>query len=170
MIDASRMMCVIEALEPLLLAYPKSGMTAKSIEVYAAALSDVDDVLLKLAVIRCIQERVFFPSVAEIRTQAQLLAEAVEGKRALTPGEAWKDAMDCAKRYDMTGPRFATPEVERAAKIYGWRELRMVLEKDVGVARAQFMRIYEGVLARKREVEISEKLLETRVLADEGHE
>ena len=125
--------------------------------MYAIALSDIDDVILKLAVVRCIQECVFFPSVAEIRVQAEMLLEAAGGNRALSPGEAWKDVVDCAKS---SGRPFATPEVERAARIYGWRELCMVLEKDVGVARAQFMRIYEGVLARKREERVSGALLE----------
>lgn len=138
----------IDVLTPLLLAYPRSNMSAESIGVYALALCDIEAQVLRMAVVRCIQECRFFPSVAEVRAQAERIAEIAGGARRLSAGEAWQDAMRAVR---MSERVFATPEVRRAVDIYGWRDLCVLPEKDVSVARGQFMRIYEGVLVRSKE-------------------
>jgi hypothetical protein len=54
---------------------------------------------------------------------------------------------------------FSTPEVEQAVKQFGKMELIELKEDAMNTARAQFMRIYNGILARKKEKEQNKAVL-----------
>lgn len=61
-------------------------MTYERMEIYARALEDIPQDRLKLAFLRALQERTFFPKVAELRALA--LASSDEGKK-VEANAAW---------------------------------------------------------------------------------
>lgn len=146
---------IIEALDPLLLAYPRSGMGKDNIKIYAMALSDVKEDLLKVAIVRCIQNCQFFPSVAEIRKQA----EALLPSDTLSSSEAWEQVQKIVKSHWVTEkPVIDNPDLAKAIARFGWREFYSVQEGETGIARAQFTKIYDQIIARKIEDKRNEKV------------
>lgn len=150
----------INTLTPLLLAYPKSGMAAEHIEVYAQALTVVSVQVLQAAVFKCLRTYKFFPSISEIMEQAEALAETMQGKDRLSADEAWHQVMREVKtKANFLAPSFEDENVAEATKLFGWGELHMIREHEVGIARAQFKKIYEGVCGRRKERLLNQQLI-----------
>ena len=149
----------IELLKPLLLAYPRSGMTADNIRVYAVALTLLSEAELKAAVLKCMRASKWFPSIAEIIDAAEGFRAEFVGGSVLTSAEAWAAVWrECAKKTHFMEPEFEDESVKEAVRLFGWREFFVIEEKTVGVARAQFMRMYESVLARGKEKKINSSI------------
>ena len=55
---------------------------------------------------------------------------------------------------------FSCPEVEQAVKQFGKMELIGLEEDAINTARAQFMRIYNGVLRRRAEKQQNKQILQ----------
>lgn len=150
----------INTLTPLLLAYPKSGMAAEHIEVYAQALTVVSVEVLQSAVFKCLRTYKFFPSISEIMEQAEVLSETMQGKDSLSSDEAWHKVMREVKtKAHFLDPEFEDENVAEAAKLFGWGELHMIRENEVGIARAQFKKIYDGVCARRKEKLLNQQII-----------
>jgi hypothetical protein len=147
-------------LEPLLHAYPRSGMGEKNIQVYAKALTVLSEAELKAAVLRCISVYKFFPSIAEIIEAAESVSNAMQGKQSFSSWEAWQMALSEVRRCcHVLVPEIKNAEVAEAVRLFGWSDLCAIEEQNVNTARAHFTRIYESVIARGRDKRVNQNIV-----------
>lgn len=120
-----------------------------TVELWLRMLGDLPYQVVEKALVKVLATAKFFPTVAEIREAASELMQP-EG---MLPGEAWGLVLEAVKRYGSYRQQEALaslPEdVATTVKYMGWQEI--CLSEQPEVVRAQFMRIYEQVAARKRE-------------------
>lgn len=148
-----------EMLTAALLGFPASKANAETVAFYVMALDDLSFVEVRAALSKLCKTAKFFPTVAEIYETAESMKETVQGGRK-DAGEAWQEAMNLVKTCHIYKPwQFSMPEVEQAVKQFGKMELIELKEDAMNTARAQFMRIYNGILARKKEKEQNKAVL-----------
>jgi hypothetical protein len=128
--------------------------------LYVMSLDELTFFEVKAAVMKLLRTAKFFPTIAEIFEAVDSLKETATGRDTKDAGEAWEEAMKLVRTCHMYKPwTFSTPEVEQAVKQFGKRELIALETDDVNTARAQFMRIYNRVVERKKQRENNEKVL-----------
>ncbi len=151
------------ALTPLLhVCVNAKDVTDNKIRAYAIALSDLDLGALSAGVTRCLQTKTFFPSIPEIREAANSMTEYVTGTGMKSPDEAWKEVQrQMQEAFVYKKPVFSTPEIEQAATSMGWIGLCETPTDVIGVARAQFLKLYDSVCSRKREHKINDQVLQS---------
>lgn len=137
-------------------------VTDNKIRAYAIALSDLDFGALSAGVTRCLQTKTFFPSIPEIREAANNMTEYVMGTGMKSPDEAWKEVQQqMQEAFVYKKPAFSTTEIEQAALAMGWISLCETPTDVIGVARAQFLKMYDSVCSRKRERKINDQVLQS---------
>lgn len=132
--------------------------------VYARALVNYPLVVIDIAMQDMVNTSNFWPTVAEIKKRIILLIASANDQIIVNPSEAWAEIMAQVKHcgiYSHRKPTFSSAEVELTAKRYGWRDLCMLETKDVGIARAQIMRIYQEIMDTKQEREQAKMAIET---------
>lgn len=150
----------IDILAPLICAYPAARITEETIQVYAVALSELGEAELQAGVLKCMRTCKFFPSIAEIMEQAQVMVETVNGTIVRSPDEAWNEVrQQMHEAFVYRKPVFSTPEIERAALAMGWTSLCETATDDIGTARAQFLRLYESACVRKKETRVNDNVI-----------
>jgi hypothetical protein len=143
-----------------LLGFPHSKANAETIAFYVMALDDLSFVEVRAAISKLCKTAKFFPTVAEIYEAAESVKNTAQGSVELDAGQAWEEAIRLVKTCHMYKPwTYSTPEVEQAVKQFGKMELIELKEDAMNTARAQFMRIYNGILARKKEKEQNKAVL-----------
>ena len=129
-------------------AYPNWNVTEYTNEVYYQTLHDIPADELKVAVLHCISEngRKFAPSVGEIRGA---VAE-MRGIASNLPSayQAWEEVQKqiLENGGDFGKPVWSNSIVESAARMIGWRNLRM--SEDQTSDRARFIQCYEQLVVR----------------------
>lgn len=145
---------IIKVLTPYMAVFPNCKIDATGLLLYSKALMPLRIQDLEAAMVKLLQTCKFFPSVAEIFEAADSVngyVEAINGSRLPTPAEAWAEAMRNVREFSLYRPWvYSCPEVEKTVEQFGRYELAMLEAKDVNIARAQFMRIYESVVSRSR--------------------
>lgn len=133
-----------------LFAYYGQAGDGDRIALYCTALNFMSVNLLNKASKRLILTSRFVPTVAEIVDAAKSIVGSLDGnKRALDFDEAWKEIIREAHRAGIyQKPQFSRPEIKETAMTFGWRELCMMPEDDISIARAQMKKIYEAVISR----------------------
>ncbi len=127
---------------------------------YVIALDELSYVEVKAALAKLSQTAKFFPTVAEIYEAARSLKATAHDNGTLDAGQAWEEAMRLVKTCHVYKPwTFSNPDVEQAVKQFGKQELCALGAADVNTARAQFRRIYNDVVSRRRDREDNEKVL-----------
>lgn len=151
------------ALTPLLhVCVNAKDVTQNKIRAYAIALSDLDLGALSAGVMRCLRTKTFFPAIPEIREAANTMTEYVTGTGMKSPDEAWKEVQcQMQEAFIYKKPVFSTPEIELAATSMGWTSLCATPADVIGVARAQFLKLYESVCNRKEEHKINDQVLQS---------
>lgn len=151
---------IVMALTPYLVAFPQSKMTAEGLVIYAKALGGLSLGALNAAMMKLIKTSKFFPTIAEILEAAESLKQFASGQRLPTPAEAWAEVQHEAKRKYFYRPwELSCPEVEAAAKQFGKYELCTLKAEELGIARAQFTRIYDTIANRARDEAINREVL-----------
>ena len=120
--------------------------------LYIGALDDLtyDDV--NAALTKCLRNAKFFPTVAEIYEAAGSIKKTSAGDGDKDAGQAWEEVMQLVRRCHVYKPwTFSTPEVEQAVREFGKQELCELEAEGVNTARAQFQRIYNAVVSRRKE-------------------
>lgn len=141
--------------------YAKAKITNETLITYGMGLTDLSDLEVQAGVLKCLRKCTdFFPTIATIREQAQSVVQEHSGNRQLNADEAWHRAIKEVKRK----AHFLKPEIEdekvaEAVRIFGWAELHMIRKEDVGMARAQFKKIYEGICSRDKDQELNMQVL-----------
>lgn len=87
----------MDVLRALLAAYPKQNITAETVKIYGAALSDINPALLQAAVLQHITASKWFPTIAEIRQAAIALVGAGDEASAY---DAWRHV----KQFQISDP------------------------------------------------------------------
>lgn len=164
------------AVRTLFLAY-RQGNERATMKVYASMLGDVPVGLLNKTVKKCICEKKFLPSVAEIREAAQsLLAELDPERKVKTWQEAQKEIAAGISRTWYHGclgevpfdhpdfgkpcnPKWSTPEIKAAVDSYGFNALCQSMVADMPTVWAQLRRLYDQVCRRKDEEAVNRFVL-----------
>lgn len=151
---------IIKTLTPYMLAFPQSKMNAQSLVIYAKALSSLSLAEIDVAMTKLLRTMKFFPSVAEIFEQAETMTRFVNADEDKLPDEAWSEVVEqMHDAFVYKKPVFSTPEIEKAALSMGWIPLCEMPVDGTNTARAQFLKMYESVLKRKREGRVNRDVL-----------
>lgn len=149
---------IIKILTPYLMAFPQSKMNEGALLVYARALEELELEQIEASMQMLIKSSKFFPTVAEIYEKVELVTNTIKrdigDEVDLSPAEAWENAMATLKStspYSREPYIFANEKVERAVRQFGLSEMLMLEQNAVNTARAQFMKIYGGLLQRGRQ-------------------
>jgi hypothetical protein len=150
----------LKTLAPLICAYQSAKIDDELAQTYAIALADIDQIALAAAVIKCLRTKKFFPAIMEIREEVESLTAIATGTKAKSPDEAWKELLDAQWKYwPYQEPEFSTDAIKQTVLAMGWRNLCTAEQKDIGITRAQFLKMYESVCNRKREAKINNDVL-----------
>ena len=138
--------------------------------LYATMLAEYTIPQLNAAMKKIIRTCKYFPSVAEICEAADSLAEHVstEGKGVPDAGEAFREMIEQAKQHSVFTDKwkFSTPVIEMAVKRFGKMEILYLPESEIGIARAQFRKIYEEELKKQRERKVNNEVLKDSRMAN----
>lgn len=128
-------------------AYPNFKLTEATAQVWHTLLSDLDYHEVETAVQVIVSTHTFPPSIAEVRKAVAQLRHP----EAMSPAEAWELAAKAIRDFGYyrkaEALRWLPPLVARAVEAIGWEEL--CLSDSLSVLRAQFERIYAGLLDRE---------------------
>ena len=152
---------IVETLTPYLLAFPQSKMTAEGLVIYAKALSSLSTAEINAAMLKLMRTCKFFPTVAEIFEQAEVMSNFAANTELPTPDEAWEEVQRQVRQKHLMGGEweYSCPEVKTAVERFGKYELCTLKIDDVNTARAQFMRIYKSVVDRAKEQRTNKEVL-----------
>lgn len=155
---------IVKILTPYLLAFPSCKANEGTLVIYARALSAYNVGEINAAMLKLMKICKFFPTVAEICEQVDKLRQFVREDAGepgvLTAGEAWQEAMDNVRKNHLYKPwQYSTPEVEQAVRQFGKMELIALEEDAMNTARAQFMRIYNAVVEKRKDSKVNRETL-----------
>ena len=103
---------------------------------------------------------IIFPSMADIYKHAESIRRQREGKRLPDADEAWEEVMQLVHNFSLYAEwEFSCDEVAETVKNYGKKALCLLEEGQLTVARAQFMKIYDAVVARRRDQRLNEHVM-----------
>ena len=161
-----KLMDITKMLSPYLAVFPSCKIDSVGLVMYAKALLPLSLPVIEAALTKLLQTSVFFPSVAEIFKEADemerfALAKS-SGSRVPTAAEAWEEVQRLVKDcYVYKKWEFSCPQVEKAAKQFGIKELCVLESNAVNTARAQFMRIYESIVNQNLADRQNQRALDT---------
>lgn len=140
---------IIDCLLLLKSAYPRQELTDQTIDVYEAALQDIDPGLLRAAVLHHVSTNKWFPTVAELRNAAANLVSRASGQ--LLPGEAWEQVVRKFRQgYSHSRvPEFDELTAKALGAIGGWHYL--CYSDNIPADRARFIQAYEQYAKRAAE-------------------
>lgn len=161
-----KLMAITKMLSPYLAVFPSCKIDSVGLVMYAKALLPLSLPVIEAALTKLLQTSVFFPSVAEIFKEADemerfALAKS-SGSRVPIAAEAWEEVQRLVKDcYVYKKWEFSCPQVEKAAKQFGIKELCVLESNAVNTARAQFMRIYESIVNQNLADRQNQRALDT---------
>lgn len=151
---------IAKALMPYLVLFPNNKITDEALKMYARILSSLSVAEIDAAMTKLCRTNKFFPAVAEIFEAAKSIRECTEGSTLPTAAEAWQEVQQLVRTRHIYKPWvYSCPEVQKAAECYGRYELCNLLESEVGIARAQFCRMYNEIVQRSEEQRQNEEVL-----------
>lgn len=137
-----------------------NGFTPEKAAVYDRFLSDIPAPLLSKAIQYLAMTAKFPPTVAEIRAEAERIYHKAQGIQEPDASRAWEAAKDAISRVgSYRTPKFDDPICEKAVQRFGWKELCQTPVDSMGVARAQFMKMYESIAASSKKEKQTARLL-----------
>lgn len=142
MSEVAKILAVVAA------AYPeKLKVDDFLIRTWHSFLQDLDYEVVSTAVKKHILNSPFVPTISDIRKQAVDIITPKSEK--LDAGEAWGEVVKAIKTYGVYEPSKAFESMSersaRAARYMGWQELCMMEVEKMGVARGQFIKIYDSL-------------------------
>ena len=152
---------IVATLTPYLMAFPQSKMTPAGLAIYARALNSLSTAEINAAMLKLLRTCRFFPTVAEIFEQAEVMRDFATDTGLPTPDEAWAEAQKEVRRKGIYADwELSCPEIERAVAYFGKMELCSLKIDDVNTARAQFMRIYKSIVDRAKDKKVNGEVME----------
>ena len=128
-------------LDALAAAFPRTTMSAETVQIYAAFLADLDFDRAATAVATHIAEGKWFPTIGELR------ALAFADQLGPDIDQAWGEIMREVSRVGAyRSPSFSHPAVTAAVESLTWREI--CLDDNNVALRAHFGKVYAAARAR----------------------
>ena len=159
--EQKHQMEIVATLTPYLMALPQSKINEGSLVIYARALSSLSIAEIDAAMLKLMRTMRFFPSIAEIFEQAENIKNFSIGKIEKSSDEAWREVLrEIHDAFIYREPKFSTPEIKQAALNMGWTSLCNLETDAINTARAQFMRIYDSILNRKKDNKVNGEVIE----------
>ena len=142
----------LKMLATALTAFPNSKADGKTLALYVQMLDDLSVTEIKAALYKCIRTAKYFPTIAEIREAAESVKARANGTAKPTAEQAWFEAKENVRKHGSYQKwDYSCPEVKEACRSFGIEDLIMLSASEENVARAQFFKIYNSVLTRKKE-------------------
>ena len=158
--EQKHQMEIVATLTPYLMALPQSKINEGSLVIYAKALSSLSIAEIDAAMLKIMKTSKWFPTIAEIFEASENIETFITGKSKPTADMAWAEAMKLAHDKWIYGKwEYSCKEVELAVNYFGKMELCQLEADNINTARAQFMRIYESVLKRQRDLKTNGEVL-----------
>ena len=118
-------------------------------QIFHRILQDIHGALLEAATMQWLSmARPFHPSPGELRDMAlQLITRSEPGA-----DEAWSEVLRQMRNPGYYGiPQWSTERIAKTMEAFGrWKDFCMLESDQMGIIRAQFMKIYEAQLSRER--------------------
>ena len=151
---------IVNLLRRYMTAFPSNSLADSAFAIYARALSTLSFDEINAAMLKLLTTSKFWPSVAEIMEAARSVRECAEGSTLPTAAEAWQEVQQLVRTRHIYKPWvYSCEEVQKAAECYGRYELCNLLESEVGIARAQFCKMYNEIVQRSEEQRKNEEVL-----------
>ena len=158
--EQKHQMEIVATLTPYLMALPQSKINEGSLVIYARALSSLSIAEIDAAMLKLMKTSKWFPTIAEIFEASENIETFITGKSKPTADMAWAEAMKLAHDKWIYGKwEYSCKEVELAVNYFGKMELCQIETDNINIARSQFMRIYESVLKRQRDIKTNGEVL-----------
>jgi hypothetical protein len=133
---------ILQVLKILGDVYSNYHLSSAAVEVYVQLLADIPGEVLKQAALDHISRSNFFPAVAELRTAAFDILEAI--LPIPTDYEAWAEVQAEIRRVGYVGqPQFSHALITKAIDLLGWRCL--CLSENPVADRAHFVPAYQAL-------------------------
>jgi hypothetical protein len=127
--------------------YPTYKLSRSGVEVYVQLLADIPGAMLEQSALDHISHSTFFPSIAELRSAAFSIIEAIDP--APTEYEAWSAVQVEIHRVGYCNqPQFDNPITAQVVEQLGWRYL--CLSENPVADRAHFVQAYQALAERER--------------------
>lgn len=141
--------------------FPSCKLDEDGIAIYISILSDVSADELNFALKKLVSKINYFPTVAEIRTEVNLLRETLNPDlHVKTADEAWREVIEQMKAaFPYKSPHFSTDAIRETVKTLGWMVICETSSDKMGITRAQFRDIYNGLIKRKADREENLKII-----------
>ena len=148
----------------------QTRLDENSLVLYAENLAEYTIPQLNAAMKKIIRTCKYFPSIAEICEAVESLTEYVstDGKGIPDAGEAFREVIEQAKLHSVFTDKwkFSTPAIAKAVQRFGKNEVLYMDESEIGIARAQFRKIYEEELNKQRERKVNNEVLKDGRMAN----
>ncbi len=127
--------------------YPSFHLSSAAIEIYVQLLTDIPGPVLEQATLDHISHSTFFPAIAELRSAAFSILEAVDP--IPTDYEAWGEVQVEIRRIGHCGkPQLQNALAAQVVEQLGWRSL--CLSENPVADRAHFVQAYQALVERQR--------------------
>jgi hypothetical protein len=133
---------ILQVLKILGDVYSNYRLSSAAVEVYVQLLADVPGEVLKQAALDHISRSNFFPAIAELRTAAFDILDAINP--VPTDYEAWAEVQVEIRRVGhVEQPQFSHALITKAVELLGWRCL--CLSENPVADRAHFVQAYQAL-------------------------
>lgn len=118
-------------------------------QIYHRIWRDIDGALLEAATMQWLStKRPFHPSPGELRD----LALSLLTRHEPSADEAWIEVSEAMRKVgSYRVPAWSSERIARTVSAFGWKDLCATDSDQLGIIRAQFMRIYEAQRAREHD-------------------
>jgi hypothetical protein len=128
--------------------YPSYHLSSSAVEIYVRLLADLPGEVLEQAALEHISLSTFFPAIAELRSAAFDILEAI------TPlpsdYEAWAEVQAEIRRVGHVGqPQFSHELTDKVVALLGWRYL--CLSENPVADRSHFIQAYQALRNGKQQ-------------------
>jgi hypothetical protein len=136
---------------PTFPAFADKEQAKATAKVWATMLGDIDLNILTVAVQKHTATNKWPPSIAEIRESALSVVQP----ETTTAAEAWGEVMKAMQNYGTYGVEEAkesmSPLTRKTVEAIGFRTICLAEEKEMGVVRGQFLKMYELMANREKQ-------------------
>lgn len=140
-------------------AWPK--FTDDQARLYLLMTKDIPAPVLVKAIEALIKESPFLPTVAEIRSRAEALYKAAQGREPPDAGRGWGEVVREISHTGYYGkPHFSDPVAAEVVRRMGWKEICASPADETGVLRGQFLKMYAMLQETRQEEKHNRALLQ----------
>lgn len=135
--------------------FPNANISAETVEIYEKILLPYPYTEAQQAVFKIIKTAKFFPSIAEITQNIELLSP----NQLPAPDMAWSEVMTQVRKEGWCGkPQFSCEAIQEAVNAIGYRNI--CASEMIGVERKHFMDIYKAIANRHKDKQLNSQVLQ----------